>query len=113
MKAIHRYKVLKVGSQELFREKCMYLVSHCISSCHPTLSRGTLLGPPLASPPRPMAPPHSKAPCFPLLQCNHRSWADFMVDQYVTEGRSLFLSRYVTCTRGPCLGVATLLMHRC
>ena len=35
-------------------------------------------------------------PCNPLhvfLQCNHRSWADFMVDQYVTEGRSLFMSR--------------------
>lgn len=33
--------------------------------------------------------------CSPLraLQCNHRSWADFMVDQYVTEGRSLFMSR--------------------
>jgi len=29
-----------------------------------------------------------------ILQCNHRSWADFMVDQYVTEGRSLFLSRW-------------------
>lgn len=28
------------------------------------------------------------------MQCNHRSWADFMVDQYVTEGRSLFLSRW-------------------
>ena len=24
---------------------------------------------------------------------NHRSWADFIVDQYVTEGRSLFMSR--------------------
>eukprot|EP00889_Picochlorum_renovo_P007033 jgi/Picre1/34063/NNA_001538.t1 len=23
--------------------------------------------------------------------CNHRSWADFMVDQYVTEGRTLFM----------------------
>lgn len=29
-----------------------------------------------------------------LMQCNHRSWADFMVDQYVTEGRGLFLSRW-------------------
>ena len=26
-------------------------------------------------------------------QCNHRSWADFMVDQYVTEGRSFFMGR--------------------
>ena len=28
---------------------------------------------------------------------NHRSWADFIVDQYVTEGRSLFMSR---CAQG-------------
>jgi hypothetical protein len=26
--------------------------------------------------------------------CNHRSWADFMVDQYVTQGRTLFMSRW-------------------
>lgn len=25
---------------------------------------------------------------------NHRSWADFMVDQYVTSGRTLFMSRW-------------------
>jgi hypothetical protein len=33
--------------------------------------------------------------CFThaALQCNHRSWADLMVDQYVTEGRSMFMSR--------------------
>lgn len=29
-----------------------------------------------------------------IMQCNHRSWADFMVDQYVTEGRTLFMSRW-------------------
>ena len=45
-----RCRVLKVGSQQLYRGKCVYLF-------------------------------------------NHRSWADFIVDQYVTEGRSLFMSR--------------------
>lgn len=29
-----------------------------------------------------------------IYLCNHRSWADFMVDQYVTEGRTLFMSRW-------------------
>lgn len=29
-----------------------------------------------------------------MYLCNHRSWADLMVDQYVTEGRSLFMSRW-------------------
>ncbi|KAL4853125.1 hypothetical protein ACK3TF_005902 [Chlorella vulgaris] len=45
-----RCRVLKVGSQDLYRKKCVYLF-------------------------------------------NHRSWGDFIVDQYVTEGRSLFMSR--------------------
>ena len=27
------------------------------------------------------------------LQCNHRSWADFFVDTYLTEGRAALLSR--------------------
>lgn len=29
-----------------------------------------------------------------IYLCNHRSWADFMVDQYVTQGRTLFMSRW-------------------
>jgi 1-acyl-sn-glycerol-3-phosphate acyltransferase len=29
-----------------------------------------------------------------MYLCNHRSWADFMVDQYVTQGRTLFMSRW-------------------
>lgn len=45
-----RCRVLKVGTQELYRGQCVYLF-------------------------------------------NHRSWGDFIVDQYVTEGRSLFMSR--------------------
>ncbi len=45
-----RARVLKVGSTDLYRGKCVYLF-------------------------------------------NHRSWGDFIVDQYVTEGRSLFMSR--------------------
>lgn len=32
-----------------------------------------------------------RGPCVYLF--NHRSWGDFIVDQYVTEGRSLFMSR--------------------
>ncbi|KAI8109632.1 hypothetical protein M9434_000914 [Picochlorum sp. BPE23] len=51
MKSIYRFKVLKVGKRDLYRDKVVYL-------------------------------------------CNHRSWADFMVDQYVTEGRTLFMSRW-------------------
>eukprot|EP00890_Picochlorum_soloecismus_P005281 jgi/Picsp_1/5754/NSC_03113-R1_1-acyl-sn-glycerol-3-phosphate acyltransferase len=51
MKAIYRFRVLKVGDRDLYRGKAIYL-------------------------------------------CNHRSWADFMVDQYVTEGRTLFMSRW-------------------
>lgn len=45
-----RCRVLKVGKQEVYRRRCVYLF-------------------------------------------NHRSWGDFIVDQYVTEGRSLFMSR--------------------
>jgi len=45
-----RCRVLKVGSTDLYRGKCVYLF-------------------------------------------NHRSWGDFIVDQYATEGRSLFMSR--------------------
>lgn len=32
-----------------------------------------------------------RGPCVYLF--NHRSWGDFIVDQYATEGRSLFMSR--------------------
>lgn len=31
------------------------------------------------------------------LQINHRSWGDFLVDQYLTEGRSTFLARSAWC----------------
>jgi len=44
MKAIHRYKVLKVGSQELFREKCMYLVSHLQCFLPPGAVQGRTAG---------------------------------------------------------------------
>lgn len=29
-----------------------------------------------------------------MYLCNHRSWADFIVDQYTTQGRSMFMSRW-------------------
>lgn len=28
-----------------------------------------------------------------MFLCNHRSWADFMIDHCVTEGRALFMVR--------------------
>lgn len=36
-----------------------------------------------------------------VFLCNHRSWADFMVDQYVTEGRSLFMGRWAVAAAFP------------
>jgi hypothetical protein len=35
------------------------------------------------------------------MQCNHRSWADFLVDQYVTEGRTLFVGRWAVAAAFP------------
>ena len=46
------------------------------------------------------------------MQCNHRSWADFMVDQYVTEGRSLFMSRWAVLPVFP-LFMAPMRAIRC
>jgi hypothetical protein len=46
------------------------------------------------------------------VQCNHRSWADFMVDQYVTEGRSLFMSRWAVLPVFP-LFMAPMRAIRC
>jgi hypothetical protein len=46
------------------------------------------------------------------MQCNHRSWADFMVDQYVTEGRSLFMSRWAVLPVFP-LFMAPMKAIRC
>lgn len=50
MKWWFQVRVLKAGTQDLYRGPCVYLF-------------------------------------------NHRSWGDFIVDQYATEGRSLFMSR--------------------
>lgn len=38
-------------------------------------------------------------------QCNHREWADFFVDLYVTEGRSGFLSRLMVLIVFPVFGI--------
>ncbi|KAL4523123.1 hypothetical protein Ndes2526B_g07934 [Nannochloris sp. 'desiccata'] len=47
-----------------------------------------------------------------MYLCNHRSWADFMVDQYVTEGRSLFMSRWAVLPVFP-LFMAPMRAIRC
>lgn len=77
-----RHRMYKVGKNDLYRKKVMYLVrglwgcvfgkagSACMSAQHV---------------------PISPIPTFPQL--NHRSWADLIIDQYATEGRSTFLSR--------------------
>ncbi|KAL4523122.1 hypothetical protein Ndes2526A_g07830 [Nannochloris sp. 'desiccata'] len=36
-----------------------------------------------------------------MYLCNHRSWADFLVDQYVTEGRTLFVGRWAVAAAFP------------
>lgn len=70
MKALYKFKVLKVGKGELYKGKTLYL-------------------------------------------CNHRSWADFMVDQYVTGGRSLFMSRWAVACVFPLFMVPMWLVRSC
>lgn len=85
MKIFFRWKVLKVGEQDLYRGKCVYLVSPLRAApacCRSQLSARAEV-------------PRLHPAATPALQCNHRSWADFMVDQYATEGRSAFMSRCV------------------
>lgn len=43
----------------------------------------------------------SRTPLSIQMQCNHRSWADFMVDQYVTEGRTVFFGRWAVAAAFP------------
>lgn len=81
MKLFFRFTVLKVGQRDLYRGKCIYLV------------RRADLGQPAALRQCPLRRALTTLPSH-APQCNHRSWADFMVDQYVTEGRSLFMSRW-------------------
>ncbi|GAB4824112.1 hypothetical protein N2152v2_011158 [Parachlorella kessleri] len=42
---------------------------------------------------------------------NHRSWADMLVDQYVTEGRSMFMSRWAMLAVFPPLMASMLAMR--
>lgn len=85
MKGVYRFRVLKVGKRDLYRGKAVYLVRNLkqyVLLFHPYLLdhlRGTF---------------EMFTRGIFSLQCNHRSWADFMVDQYVTEGRTLFMSRW-------------------
>ncbi|KDD77048.1 hypothetical protein H632_c32p2 [Helicosporidium sp. ATCC 50920] len=53
-----RHRMYKVGKNDLYRKKVMYLL-------------------------------------------NHRSWADLIIDQYATEGRSTFLSRFAVALAFP------------
>jgi 1-acyl-sn-glycerol-3-phosphate acyltransferase len=46
------------------------------------------------------------------MQLNHRSWADFMIDQYVTEGRSMFVGRWAVLAAFP-LAMIPLRAIRC
>ena len=97
MKIFFRWKVLKVGEQDLFRGECVYLVSALAASS------GGGGGAPrqLVRERRCQASPLPALPALTALQCNHRSWADFMVDQYATEGRSAFMSRCAPLARLP------------
>lgn len=46
--------------------------------------------------------PLYRGPCVYLF--NHRSWGDFIVDQYASEGRSLFMSRRAGGAWGSVMG---------
>ena len=61
-----------------------------------------------------MAPalrPCVRPACLPL-QSNHRSWADFFIDPYITQGRAAMMSRWAAwpaaavpqATLGACMG---------
>lgn len=89
-------RVRKYGTHDLYRdEPCMYLVSFL---CHL-----------LSLPARATGPDHHGQVAWGcvvchavmgcslwfVLQSNHRSWADFFIDAYLTEGRGQLMSRWV------------------
>ena len=40
-----------------------------------------------------------------IPKCNHRDWADFFIDLYVSEGRAAFLSRMMVLIAFPVFGI--------
>lgn len=48
-----------------------------------------------------------------MYLCNHRSWADFMIDHCVTEGRSLFMVRLAVLATFPIVMIPMWLMGNC
>lgn len=58
--------------------------------------------PPRRAAPRSPLPPPLASP-LPPPQCNHRSWADFVVDMFITGARGVPLSRRVGAAHGACL----------
>ena len=55
----------------------------------------------------PAAPAHPPSP-----QCNHRSWADFFTDMYITGSRAVPLSRQAFVTRLQCCNAYTVTGYR-
>ena len=49
---------------------------------------------------------HKDGKCVYL--CNHRAWADFFVDMYLTEGRAFILSRYLVVYVFPLFAVPAM-----
>jgi hypothetical protein len=107
MQALFRFKVLRIGEGQLYRGNCIYLVSSVTGAYGDTgrspcslwltvffLAAVLCSASCLASTAAVCSPALRLDRCQGALQINHRSWADMLVDQYVTEGRAMFMSRW-------------------
>jgi hypothetical protein len=80
-------KFLRIGDQALYRGgPCLYLVRPRPAPCPHAAPAGICE--------KGSRPPAHSPRLRPGLQSNHRSWADFFIDAYLSEGRAALMSRW-------------------